>query len=111
MNDLKVKKRSSTSQVVQYKSDTSSVQYKLRTSSIQVRMCKQVNHQVLAQGGTTQEYFPMNELLPSLICQEKMASSLWQLAKEINYEIFNFITFIKKFTTVNILGYVFIKFW
>ena len=42
---------------------------------------KQVNHQVLVQGGTTQEYFPMNELLLSPIYQVKMASTLRKVAK------------------------------
>ena len=34
-------------------------------------------------GGTTQEYFPMNESLLLLIYQVKMVSSLWQAAKVI----------------------------
>ena len=44
---------------------------------------KQVNHQVLLSGSTTQKYFPVNEPLLLLIYQVKMASSLWQDA-EIN---------------------------
>ena len=42
---------------------------------------KQVNHQVLAQEGTVQKYFPVDESLLLLICQVKMTSSLWQAAK------------------------------
>ena len=42
---------------------------------------KQVNHQVLAQEGTNQKYFPMNESLLLITYQVKMASSLWQVAK------------------------------
>ena len=41
---------------------------------------KQVNHQVLVQGGTIQKYVPMNESLLLLIHQVKMAGSLWQAA-------------------------------
>ena len=48
---------------------------------------KQVNHQVLVQGCTTHNDFPMNESLLLLIHQVKMASSLWQAEKSINYEI------------------------
>ena len=37
---------------------------------------KQINHQVLVQGGTTQKYVSMNESLLLLIYQVKMASGL-----------------------------------
>ena len=47
---------------------------------------KQVNHQVLVQRGTIQKYFPVDELL-IIVNQVKMASSLWQVAKSIKYEI------------------------
>ena len=42
---------------------------------------KQIDHQVLVQGGTTLKYFPMNELLFLLIDSVKIVSSLWQDAK------------------------------
>ena len=42
---------------------------------------KQVNHQVLVQGGATQKYFPMNKSLLLLIYQVNMVRSLWQTAK------------------------------
>ena len=48
---------------------------------------KQVNHQVLVQMGTIQKYVPVDESLLLLIYQVKMASSLWQAAKSIKYEI------------------------
>ena len=48
---------------------------------------KQVNHQVLVQRGTIQEYFPVDESLLLIIYQVKMASGLWQAAKSIKYEI------------------------
>ena len=48
---------------------------------------KQVNHQILVQGDTAQDYFPMNELLLLLIYQVKMASPYGRLQKSINYEI------------------------
>ena len=41
---------------------------------------KQVNHQVLVQY-TNQKYRPVNKALILLIYQVKMASSLWQAAK------------------------------
>ena len=66
------------------------------TSSVKVRMCSlnQAHHQdkqecaILANrssrfgtGSITEKYFTMNELLLSLIYQEKMVSSLWQATK------------------------------
>ena len=42
---------------------------------------KEVNHQVLVQSRTIQKYFPVDESLPLLIYQVKMASSLWQAVK------------------------------
>ena len=50
-------------------------------STIEDVQYKQVNHQVLVQGGTTQEYFPMNELILLQIYQVKLASTLWKVAK------------------------------
>ena len=43
--------------------------------------CKQEDHQVLVQGGTTLKYFPMNESLFFLIYSVKTVNSLWQAAK------------------------------
>ena len=37
---------------------------------------KQINHHILVQGGTTLNYFPMNESLFFLICSVKIVSSL-----------------------------------
>ena len=42
---------------------------------------RQLNHQVLVQGGTNQKYLPVKNALLLLIYQVKMASSLWQAAK------------------------------
>ena len=48
---------------------------------------RQVNHQVLVQMGTIQKCFPVDKSLLLLICQVKMASSLWHAAISIKYEI------------------------
>ena len=63
-----------------------------RHTPVQARMCsmseghlqykrglqyKQVDHQVLVQGGTTEKFFPLNESLFLLIYQVKQASNLW----------------------------------
>ena len=48
---------------------------------------KQVNHQVLLQGGTTQKHFSVNESLRLLICQVKWLVAYVKLQKSINYEI------------------------
>ena len=48
---------------------------------------KQVDHQVLVEGDTTQKYFPISGSLLLLIYPEKVVSSLWQDAKSINFEI------------------------
>ena len=77
---------------------------------------KQVNHQVFVYRGTTQKCFPVDESLLLLIYQVKMASSLWQAAREqlnMKYHSKRLVSNIchieinicmRKFTIVSILG-------
>ena len=64
------------------------IRYKLR--AVQIRhiigtsedmQYKKVNHQLLAEKGTIQKYFPVDESLLIIVYQVKMASSIWQAAK------------------------------